>query len=132
MLLLARKEVDRLRHHFIGTEHLLLGLIGPHGGLGLEVLQRLGLDIEAVRKEVESVLGSVPDDRPVVSVRYTPRVKKVLAFAAKEAVAFDSQQVGPEHILLGLLREGDGVAGRVLLGLGVNIEKVREEIRKGR
>jgi ATP-dependent Clp protease ATP-binding subunit ClpC len=82
--------------------------------------------------EVESVLGSGPDDRPVVPVRYTPRVKKVFAFAAQEAVALGSRQVGPEHILLGLLRDGDGVAGRVLQGLGVNIEKVREEVCKGR
>ena len=130
VLALARKEADRFNHNFVGTEHLLLGLIKLGQGVAVNVLQKMGLDLETVRLEVEKQVGTGPDQRVVGNIPYTPRVKKVLALAAKEARALNHTYVGTEHILLGLLREGDGVAPRVLRSLGVDIEKTRLEILK--
>jgi predicted dehydrogenase len=127
-LALAHKEADLLNHHFVGTEHVLLGLIALGQGVAVTVLAKLGLNLENVRKEVEKQIRSVPDPEMIDAIRYTPRVKKVLALACKEAKHLNHTYVGTEHILLGLLREGDGVAGRVLKNLGVNIEQTRLEI----
>src|SRR6202789_2737803 len=128
VLALARKEADRFNHNFVGTEHLLLGLIKLGQGVAVNVLQKLGLDLETVRMEVEKQVGTGPDFKMIGNIPYTPRVKKVLALAAKEAKALNPSYVGTEHILLGLLREGDGVAARVLKSLDVDIERTREEI----
>jgi hypothetical protein len=130
VLALARREADRFNHNFVGTEHLLLGLIALGQGVAVNVLQRLGLDLEVVRMEVEKQVGTGPDEKMIGKIPYTPRVKKVLALAEKEARALNHTYVGTEHILLGLLREGDGVAARVLLNLDVDIEQVRQEILK--
>jgi len=130
VLALARKEADRFNHNFVGTEHLLLGLIKLGQGVAVNVLQKMGLDLETVRLEVEKQVGTGPDQRVVGNIPYTPRVKKVLALAAKEARALNHTYVGTEHILLGLLREGDGVAARVLKNLDVDIEQTRQEILK--
>jgi ATP-dependent Clp protease ATP-binding subunit ClpC len=126
-LALARKEADRLNHHFVGTEHLLLGLISLGQGTAVTVLGKLGLDLAAVRAEVEKQIGPGPE-KVIGNIPYTPRVKKVLALAAKQARFLHHTYLGTEHILLGLLEEGDGVAGRVLSKLGVNTEKTRLEI----
>lgn len=128
VLALARQEADRFNHNFVGTEHLLLGLIKLGQGVAVNVLQKQGLDLETVRKEVETQVGTGPDQKMIGSIPYTPRVKKVLNLAAKEARALIHTYVGTEHILLGLLREGDGVAARVLRNLGVEIESTRREI----
>src|SRR5687767_6205413 len=128
VLALARKEAERFNHNFVGTEHLLLGLIKLGQGVAVNVLQKMGLDLETVRMEVEKQVGTGPDQKVVGNVPYTPRVKKVLALAAKEAKALNHTYVGTEHILLGLLREGDGVAARVLKNLDVDIEQTRQEI----
>src|SRR5437867_1688922 len=128
VLALARKEADRFNHNFVGTEHLLLGLIKLGQGVAVNVLQKLGLDLETVRMEVEKQIGSGPDQKMFGNIPYTPRVKKVLALAAKEAKALSHTYVGTEHILLGLLHEGDGVAGRVLKSLGVDTEQTRQQI----
>src|SRR5881394_2511423 len=128
VLALARKEADRFNHNFVGTEHLLLGLIKLGQGVAVNVLQKLGLDLETVRMEVEKQVGTVPDQKMIGVIPYTPRVKKVLALAAKEAKALNHTYVGTEQILLGLLREGDGVAARVLSSLNVKLEKTRLEI----
>src|SRR5204863_5602163 len=128
VLALARKEADRFNHNFVGTEHLLLGLIKLGQGVAVNVLQKLGLDLDTVRMEVEKQVGTGPDQKMIGNIPYTPRVKKVLALAAKEAKNLNHTYVGTEHILLGLLCEGDGVAARVLANLGINIEKTREEI----
>jgi len=128
VLALARKEADRFNHNFVGTEHLLLGLIKLGQGVAVNVLQKLGLDLETVRMEVEKQVGTGPDQKLIGNIPYTPRVKKVLALAAKEAKALNHTYVGTEHILLGLLREGDGVAARVLKNLDVDIEQTRQEI----
>src|SRR5580698_830256 len=130
VLALARKEADRFNHNFVGTEHLLLGLIKLNQGVAVNVLQKLGLDLETVRMEVEKQVGTGPDQKMIGNIPYTPRVKKVLALAAKEAKALNHTYVGTEHILLGLLREGDGVAARVLKNLDVDIEQTRQEILK--
>ncbi len=130
VLALARKEADRFNHNFVGTEHLLLGLIKLGQGVAVNVLQKLGLDLETVRLEVEKQVGTGPDQKVMGSIPYTPRVKKVLSLAAKEAKALNHTYVGTEHLLLGLLREGDGVAARVLKNLDVDIEQTRQEILK--
>ena len=130
VLALARKEADRFHHNFVGTEHLLLGLIRLGQGVAVNVLQRIGVDLETVRREVEKQVGTGPDQEMVGNIPYTPRVKKVLALAAKEAKALSHTYVGTEHILLGLLREGDGVAAIVLKNLEVDIERTRQEILK--
>ncbi|MDD2710473.1 MAG: ATP-dependent Clp protease ATP-binding subunit [Verrucomicrobiae bacterium] len=128
VLVLARKEADRFNHNYVGTEHLLLGIIKLGQGVAVNVLQRLGVEIEAVRMEVEKQVGTGPEQKMVGNIPFTPRVKKVLALAGKEAKALNHSYVGTEHILLGLLREGEGVAARVLKTLEVDIEKARQEI----
>ena len=130
VLALARKEADRFNHNYVGTEHLLLGLIKLGQGVAVNVLQKMGLDLETVRMEVEKQVGSGPETKLVGNVPYTPRVKKVLALAGKEAKALNHSYVGTEHILLGLLREGEGVAARVLKTLELDIERTRNEILK--
>src|SRR6201997_1879690 len=130
VLALARKEADRFNHNFVGTEHLLLGLIKLGQGVAVNVLQKLGLDLETVRMEVEKQVGTGPDQKMIGNIPYTPRVKKVLALAGKEAKNLNHTYVGTEHILLGLLREGDGVAARVLKNLDIDIEQTRQEILK--
>jgi ATP-dependent Clp protease ATP-binding subunit ClpC len=130
VLALARKEADRFNHNFLGTEHLLLGLIKLGQGVAVNVLQKMGLDLETVRMEVEKQVGTGPDQKMIGNIPYTPRVKKVLALASKEAKNLNHTYVGTEHILLGLLREGDGVAAKVLRSLDVDIEQCRQEILK--
>src|SRR5437868_2191362 len=131
VLALARKEADRFHHNYVGTEHLLLGLIKLGQGVAVSVLQKMGLDLETVRGEVEKQVGIGQESKtPVGSIPYTPRVKKVLALAGKEAKALNHSYVGTEHILLGLLREGEGVAARVLKSLEIDIERTRNEILK--
>jgi len=130
VLALARKEADRFNHNYVGTEHLLLGLIKLGQGVAVNVLQKMGLDLETVRAEVEKQVGSGPETKVPGNIPYTPRVKKVLALAGKEAKALNHTYVGTEHILLGLLREGEGVAAQVLKNLEVDIERTRNEILK--
>ncbi len=130
VLQLARQEADRFNHGYIGTEHLLLGLIALGQGVAVTVLQRMGLDLETVRLEVEKAVGVGSDMKTIGNVPYTPRVKKVLALAGTEARAMNVEFVGTEHILLGLLREGEGVAARVLANLNVDVEKTRHAVLK--
>jgi ATP-dependent Clp protease ATP-binding subunit ClpC len=130
VLALARKEADRFNHNYVGTEHILLGLIKLGQGVAVNVLHKLGLDLETVRMQVEQQVGSGPETKMVGNIPYTPRVKKVLALASKEAKALNHSYVGTEHILLGLLREGEGVAAQVLRNLDINLDKARNEILK--
>ncbi len=130
VLALARKEADRFSHNYVGTEHILLGLIKLGQGVAVNVLERMGLDLDRVRVEVEKEVGTGTAGQSGGNIPYTPRVKKVLALADKEAKALNHSYVGTEHILLGLLREGDGVAARVLQQLEVDIQSAREEILK--
>ena len=128
VLALARKEADRFNHSFVGTEHLLLGLINLGQGVAVNVLQKMGLDLETVRLEVEKQVGTGPDQKLAGNIPYTPRVKKVLELSKKEAKVLHHTYVGTEHILLGLLREGEGVAARVLRNLDIDIDQCRQEI----
>ncbi len=128
VLALARKEADRFHHNYVGTEHLLLGLIKLGQGVAVSVLQKMGLDLETVRAAVEKQVGTGQETKTQNSIPYTPRVKKVLALAGKEAKTLNHSYVGTEHILLGLLREGEGVAARVLKSLEIDIERTRNEI----
>jgi ATP-dependent Clp protease ATP-binding subunit ClpC len=130
VLALARKEADRFNHNYVGTEHILLGLIKLGQGVAVNVLHKLGLDLDTVRMQVEQQVGSGPETKMVGNIPYTPRVKKVLALASKEAKALNHSYVGTEHILLGLLREGEGVAAQVLRNLDINLDKARNEILK--
>ena len=130
VLALASKEAERFNHNYVGTEHLLLGLIKLGQGVAVNVLQKMGLELETVRVEVEKQVGAGPEGKIVGNIPYTPRVKKVLALAGKEAKSLNHSYVGTEHILLGLLREGEGVAAVVLKNLEVDIEKTRNEILK--
>ena len=128
VIALARKEADRFHHNFVGTEHLLLGLIKLGQGVAVNVLQKMGLDLDTVRAEVEKEVKPGPPASVTGNIPLTPRVKKVLSLASKEAKALSHTYVGTEHILLGLLREGDGVAAKVLKNLDVDIEQCRQEI----
>ncbi len=128
VLALARKEAERFNHNYVGTEHILLGLIKLGQGVAVSVLKNMGLDLETVRIEVEKQVGSGPEHTISGNIPYTPRVKKVLALSRKEAEQLDHSYVGTEHLLLGLLREGEGVAARVLSSLNVDINQTRQEI----
>ena len=130
VLSLARKEAERLHHNYIGTEHILLGIIKLGQSVAANVLEKMGVNLETVRSHVEEHIGPGPDSSPAGNIPYTPRVKKVLNLAVKEAHALGHSYVGTEHILLGLLREGDGVAAKVLKELDVDIERSRVEILK--
>jgi len=130
VLALARKEADRFNHNYVGTEHLLLGLIKLDQGVAVNVLKKMGLDLETVQIEVEKHVPPGPDHKVAGTIPYTPRVKKVLDLAAKEAKQLSHTYVGTEHILLGLLREGNGVAAKVLRGLDIDLDQTRQEILK--
>ncbi len=128
VLALARKEADRFNHNYVGTEHILLGLIKLGQGVAVSVLERMGLDLESVRVEVEKHVGSGEESENSGNIPYTPRVKKVLSFSNKEAQSLNHSYVGTEHILLGLLREGEGVAAKVLNALDIDVQRTRNEI----
>jgi hypothetical protein len=130
VLVLARKEAERLNHNFVGTEHVLLGLIKLGQGVSVNVLQKQGVDLVTLRTEVEKQVGTGPGYKVVGHIPYTPRVKKVLDLARREAKALNHTYTGTEHILLGLLREGEGVAGIILRNLGVDLKETRQEILK--
>ena len=128
VLALAREEAERFNHNFVGVEHLLLGLIRLGQGIAVRVLQKLGLDLQIVRLAVKEVDGVGPDQKMFGNIPYTPRVKKVLELAAEEATYLNHTYVGTEHILLGILREGNSLAVRIMQDLKADVEKTRQEI----
>ena len=130
VLQLARKEADRFNHGYVGTEHILLGLIALGHGVAVNALQSMGIDLASVRMEVEKAVGTGPETKTIGNIPFTPRAKKVLALSASEARGLGHSYVGTEHILLGLLREGEGIAARVLENLGVDLDEIRYEIMK--
>ncbi len=126
VLSLAQEEAQRFNHNYIGTEHLLLGLVREGDGLAAKVLANLGVELNKVRSAVEFIIGR--GDRPTSGeVGLTPRAKKVIELAVDEARRLNHHYIGTEHLLLGLVREGEGIAAGVLESLGVNLEKVRAE-----
>jgi ATP-dependent Clp protease ATP-binding subunit ClpC len=129
-VMLAREEAARLHHDFVGTEHVLLGLIRLRRGVAVNVLLRIGFDLERIRAAVEKEVPAGTEQKASDRIVLTPRMEQVLRIAAAEAKALDHKYIGTEHLFLGLLREEEGVAGRVLRTLGVDVEATRQEILK--
>src|SRR5215467_7734977 len=126
VLSLAQEEAQRFNHNYIGTEHLLLGLVREGEGVAAKVLSNLGVELNKVRSAVEFIIGR--GDRIVLGeIGLTPRAKKVIELAVDEARRLNHHYIGTEHLLLGLVREGEGIAAGVLESLGVNLEKVRTQ-----
>ena len=125
---LANQEAQRFNHEYIGTEHILLGLVKEGSGVGANVLKNLDVDLRKVRLEVEKLVKSGPDMVTMGKLPQTPRAKKVIEYAIEEARSLNHNYVGTEHLLLGLLREHEGVAAQVLMNLGLKLEEVREEV----
>jgi hypothetical protein len=125
----ARAEAPRLNHDFIGTEHVLLGVLNSPSAIVSNVMRRLGVQSDAVRSEMNKLIGpGVPAQRVAANIPYTPRAIRALALALEEAQALRQPQISPEHIFLGLIKEGEGVAAMVLKRLGVDINRTRQEI----
>ena len=127
---LARREADNFNHPYVGTEHLLLGIIREGEGIAANVLRRLGIEFDRIQKEIEATVSPMNGPVSIGEIPFTPRAKKVLELSIDEARLHNHNYVGTEHILLGLLREGEGVAARVLKNLSVDLEKTRIEIMK--
>jgi len=125
---LANQEAQRFNHEYVGTEHVLMGLIKEGSGVASNALQNLGYDVRKIRLEVEKLVQSGPDMVTMGKLPQTPRAKKVIEFAMDEARLLNHNHVGTEHILLGLLREGEGTASQVLLNLGLRLKDVRNEV----
>jgi len=128
VMALANQEAQRFNHEYIGTEHILLGLVKEGSGVGANVLKNLEVDLRKVRLEVEKLVKSGPDMVTMGKLPQTPRAKKVIEYAIEEARNLNHNYVGTAHLLLGLLREQDGVAAQVLMNLGIKLEEVREEV----
>ncbi len=127
---LAKKEAQRLNHNYLGTEHVLLGLLKLGQGVAVNVLRNLNIDFETVRDEVEKLVGYGPEIQVYGDPALTGKVKKVFEYANEEAANLNHNYVGTEHLLLGLLRQTDGVAAQVLENLNVNLKEVRKEVLK--
>jgi ATP-dependent Clp protease ATP-binding subunit ClpC len=130
VVVLAQEEARALKHNYIGTEHILLGLLREEEGLAARVLESLDITVEEVRAQVARIIG--PGDEPIVSgqIPFTPRAKKVLELSLREALSLKHNYIGTEHILLGLVRENEGVAARILLDFDADAEKIRNEIMR--
>jgi hypothetical protein len=127
VVVLAQEEARLLNHNYIGTEHLLLGLVHEGEGVAAQALTQLGVSLEAVRAEVEEVIGQ-GQSPPTGHIPFTPRAKKVLELSLREALELGHNYIGTEHILLGLLREGQGVGAQVLIKLGAGRDQVRQVV----
>ena len=127
VLTLAQEEAQRFNHNYIGTEHLLLGLVREGDGVAARVLSNMGVQLPKVRSAVEFIIGR-GEQAPTGDIGLTPRAKKVIELAVDEARRLNHHYIGTEHLLLGLVREGEGIAAGVLESLGVNLEKVRAQV----
>jgi hypothetical protein len=127
VVVLAQEEARLLNHNHIGTEHILLGLIHEGEGVAYLALTELGISLDAVRAQVEAEIGQ-GSEAPSGHIPFTPRAKKVLELSLREALQLGHNYIGTEHILLGLIREGEGVAARVLVGLGAGLDRVRQQV----
>jgi ATP-dependent Clp protease ATP-binding subunit ClpC len=126
-IVLAQHEAKLLDHNYIGTEHILLGLIHEGDGVAAQALTSLGVSLNAVREQVEEIIGR-GQQAPSGHIPFTPRAKKVLELSLREALQLGHTYIGTEHILLGLMREGDGVAAQVLVSRGVDLNRVRQRV----
>ena len=127
VIVLAQDEARMLNHNYIGTEHILLGLIHEGEGVAAKALEALGISLEAVREQVEEIIGQ-GQQAPTGHIPFTPRAKKVLELSMREALQINHPYIGTEHILLGLIREGEGVAAQVLIKLGADLNRVRNQV----
>ncbi|MCA1691916.1 MAG: NDP-hexose 4-ketoreductase, partial [Actinobacteria bacterium] len=127
VVVLAQEEARLLNHNYIGTEHILLGLIHEGEGVAAKALEQLGISLEAVRTQVEEIIGQ-GGSSPSGHIPFTPRAKKVLELSLREALQLGHNYIGTEHILLGLIREGEGVAAQVLVKLGADLSRVRQQV----
>jgi ATP-dependent Clp protease ATP-binding subunit ClpC len=127
VMVLANEEARLLNANFIGTEHLLLGLIHEGEGVAAKALEQLGISLEAVREKVEETMGA-PSTAAGVAAPFTPRAKKVLELSLREAMQLGHKYIGTEHILLGLVREGEDVGARILVDLGADLSQVRQQV----
>src|SRR5688500_15713962 len=127
VVVLAQEEARMLNHNYIGTEHILLGLIHEGEGVAAKALESLGISLEAVRAQVEEIIGQ-GQQAPSGHIPFTPRAKKVLELSLREALTLGHNYIGTEHILLGLIREGDGVGAQVLITLGADLSSVRQVV----
>jgi ATP-dependent Clp protease ATP-binding subunit ClpC len=127
VVVLAQEEARMLNHNYIGTEHILLGLIHEGEGVAAKALESLGISLEAVRSQVEEIIGQ-GQTAPTGHIPFTPRAKKVLELSLREALQLGHNYIGTEHILLGLIREGEGVAAQVLQKLGASLAVVRQVV----
>ena len=127
VVVLAQEEARRLDHNYIGTEHILLGLIREGEGVAAKALESLGISLEAVRQQVEEIIGQ-GQEAPPGHIPFTPRAKKVLELSKREALHLGHHYIGTEHILLGLIREGEGRAAQVLVDLGGDLNQVRQQV----
>jgi ATP-dependent Clp protease ATP-binding subunit ClpC len=127
VVVLAQEEARMLNHNYIGTEHILLGLIHEGEGVAAKALESLGISLEAVRQQVEDIIGQ-GQSAPTGHIPFTPRAKKVLELSLREALQLGHNYIGTEHILLGLIREGEGVAAQVLQKLGADLNRVRQQV----
>ena len=127
VVVLAQEEARMLNHNYIGTEHILLGLIHEGEGVAAKALEALGISLEAVRSQVEEIIGQ-GQQAPSGHIPFTPRAKKVLELSLREALQLGHNYIGTEHILLGLIREGEGVAAQVLVKLGADLNRVRTQV----
>ncbi|MBO0848493.1 MAG: NDP-hexose 4-ketoreductase, partial [Pseudonocardia sp.] len=127
VVVLAQEEARALNHNYIGTEHILLGLIQEGDGVAAKVLESLGVSLEGVRQQVEEIIGH-GQEAPSGHIPFTPRGKKVLELSLREALQLGHNYIGSEHILLGLIREGEGVAAQVLVKLGADLDRVRQQV----
>ena len=126
VMFLAREEAARLHHDYIGTEHLLLGIIREGEGLAATILSNLGLDLDVVRRTIENMVPASSGAVTIGEIPFTPRAKHVLELSVDEAKLLGHNYVGTEHLLLGLIREGEGIAARVLVEFGADKRRVRE------
>jgi len=126
----AQHEPARLRHDSVGSEHILLGLIRLGSGVAANVLEKANCDLKAVRSFIEKQIGQGTEQKAAESIALNQDAKRIIEVASQEARAMDHRYIGTEHLLLGVLREGDGVVGNVLKGLGVNLETTRDQILK--
>ena len=127
VVVLAQEEARMLNHNYIGTEHILLGLIHEGEGVAAKALESLGISLEGVRQQVEEIIGQ-GQSAPSGHIPFTPRAKKVLELSLREALQLGHNYIGTEHILLGLIREGEGVAAQVLVKLGADLNRVRQQV----
>jgi ATP-dependent Clp protease ATP-binding subunit ClpC len=127
VVVLAQEDARMLNHNYIGTEHLLLGLVHEGEGVAAKALESLGISLEAVRQQVEEIIGR-GQQAPAGHIPFTPRAKKVIELAGREASDLGHSYIGTEHILLGLIREGEGVAAQVLAKLGAGLADVRQQV----